>query len=59
MQDANAKQHPGGQQNAAQMKKGKVAHRLKPAGTYFLLKSTVGGADICASFCTVKVGLTV
>jgi hypothetical protein len=33
---------------------------MKAAGCriYFLLKSTTGGVEICASFCTEKLGLT-
>jgi hypothetical protein len=30
----------------------------KSAASYFLLKSTTGGVEICASFCTEKLGLT-
>jgi hypothetical protein len=31
---------------------------MKPAAVYFFSKLTAGGVLICASFCTLKVGLT-
>jgi hypothetical protein len=50
------RQHPAGA--AAARQKNRNGCTARPGAAYFLLKSTTGGVEICASLATVKFGLT-